>query len=85
MGILHLVESNHKNVHFCSSCRIQSVKSLPFKELNRPKKKIKVNAKTIAKISDQKLFAVKQRNFAKIINKKEKVRTSSNSTTFVAG
>ena len=36
--LLHLVVSKHKNVQFCFSCRIQSDKFLPFKDLNFPNK-----------------------------------------------
>ena len=37
-SILDIVVSNHKNDHFCSSCRIQSEESLLFKGLNLPNK-----------------------------------------------
>ena len=77
-SILSMVVFNHKNVHFCSSCRIQPEESLPFKGLSLQK----VKRYTKAQIIDQKLFAVRIRNFADTINKRKKVRTSSPSVFF---
>ena len=77
-SILGIVVSNHKIVHFCSSC-IQSED--PFKDLNLPKK-VKIYTEAIAKINYQKLFAVKIRNIADISNKRRKINKSSISAIF---
>ena len=78
-SILHIVFFHHKNVHFCSSCRIQSDNDLPFEDF------LMINllyTKTIAKINDQNLFEVKMRIIADISNKRRKINKSSISSIF---
>ena len=53
--LLHIVVSDHKNSHFCSSCRIQS--EVQIKDL----KKLKICTEAIAKLNYQMLFAVKKK------------------------
>ena len=56
-SIVGIFVTNDKNVNFCSICRIQSEENLPLIE-------------AIAKLIDQKLFAVRIRNIAHISNKR---------------
>ena len=65
--------------HFCSGCRIQSEEI--FKDLNLSNKKI--YTKAIAKLNDQKLFAVKIRNIADISNKRRKIHKNSISASLL--
>ena len=56
-SIVGIFVTNDKNVNFCSICRIQSEENLPL-------------IKAIAKLIDQKLFAVRIRNIAHISKKR---------------
>ena len=60
-----------------SSCRIQSDKNLPFKDLNLPNKKnFNYKHKNYCKKNDQ-MFAVKKLNHANTRNKRKKINKSS--------